>query len=196
MNMELRKDILYKSLSIEDLLSSLLAILFRFPKDSSKTLGHSSSALSFKQKADLLKDLGRLNATDYNDLILFMEIRNQLIHNLKTDTLLKAAQRCDKLNKLLAHSKDLQTEFSNYDDLKLKEGVLKMGLQNLYDRILDFIQKVINIIVQEIELEESRKTAAVQSELLIEITEFLGNAVDTVSKIRDDYYSSIVPEFQ
>lgn len=79
MNMELRKDILYKSLSIEDLLSSLLAILFRFPKDSSKTLGHSSSALSFKQKADLLKDLGGLNATDYNDLILFMEIRNQLI---------------------------------------------------------------------------------------------------------------------
>lgn len=97
MNIELRKDILEKSLTLEDALSRLLAILFRFSKDNSKTLGHKSSSLSFKTKADLLNDLGRLNDEQYRALIMFMEIRNQLIHNLDSDSLMKAVQRCNKI---------------------------------------------------------------------------------------------------
>ena len=149
MNLELRTDILAKSLRIENLLSEILSVILRFKKHSSKTLGHASSALSFKAKADLLNDLERLKEGEYKDLIMFMEIRNQLIHNLETDTLIKAVERCNKVSKLLAHNKDLQNDFSKCIEPKLKEGILKIGLKQLYDRILDSARRILEAIIHE-----------------------------------------------
>ena len=90
MNIDLRKDILEASLEIEDLLSKLLITLLRIKKSDDKskikTLGHTGSPLSFRTKVDLLYDIDIFNKTQYTHFILFMEIRNQFIHNLDADS--------------------------------------------------------------------------------------------------------------
>ncbi len=45
------------------------------------TLGNTSSSLSFKQKVDLLIDLGALDSDTKKKFQTFMEIRNQFMHN-------------------------------------------------------------------------------------------------------------------
>lgn len=59
---------------------------------------------------------------------MFMEIRNQLVHNLDTNTLFKAVERCQKTKKLLEHNKDLQKRFESNDESESKEDIIKMDL--------------------------------------------------------------------
>ena len=80
-NIALRSSILLCSIREENEVSKALKYLLRTVKDGSKTLGNKSSSLSFKTKVDLLSDIGDLDKTEYDRLILFMEIRNQFIHN-------------------------------------------------------------------------------------------------------------------
>jgi hypothetical protein len=53
---------------------------------SSRTLGNASSSLSFNAKIDLLIDIGALDAQKRNLFQTFMELRNQLMHNLDANT--------------------------------------------------------------------------------------------------------------
>jgi len=187
MNIKLRTDVLSKSLIIENLLSGILSVILKFPKDSSKTLGHTGNPLSFKAKADLLNDLERLKDTEYKDLIMFMEIRNQLIHNLDTDTLMKAVERSNKVKKLLAHDKDLQKNFSSCSDPKLQDDILRNGFQQLYDRILNFSKGILKAIIQESEDEEIFRAESIQTEFLIDIVEFIKKAMDNLNEINANY---------
>jgi hypothetical protein len=80
-NMALRSSVISKVLRLEQTSSSALRAVFRIFKPNSKTLGNTSSALSFKAKIDILYDLEELELTSYNHLIKLMEIRNQFAHN-------------------------------------------------------------------------------------------------------------------
>jgi len=80
-NKDLRSNILIASIRVEEAASNVLKFLFRTIKPDSKTLGNKSSSLSFKNKIDLLYDLEDIEKSDYIDMIKFMEIRNQFIHN-------------------------------------------------------------------------------------------------------------------
>lgn len=193
MNLELRSNVLEKNLIIEDLLSSLLAILFRFQKDSSRTLGSSGNALSLKTKADLLNDIGRLTESEYKELILFMEVRNQLIHNRDCDTLLKAVERSNKLNKLLSRNKKVQEEFVKHDDLDVKESGLKVAFQELYGSIVDSCYKTLDKISMEIQEEEKRIIEAIRLQSLEKITKYLGTAIVKVSESFDDIFMEAFP---
>ena len=81
LNMELRSWVISHVLRLEQTSSSLFRIILRMFKKDSKTLGNTSSALSFKSKIDLLYDLEEIDTTVYNHLIKLMEIRNQFAHN-------------------------------------------------------------------------------------------------------------------
>lgn len=81
LNMELRSWAIAQILRLEQTSSSALRGILRMFKPDSKTLGHQSSALSFKSKADLLFDLEEIDKTEYNHLIKLMEMRNQFAHN-------------------------------------------------------------------------------------------------------------------
>lgn len=80
-NSSLRSMILICSIRAEEAASETLRNMFRIIKPNSKTLGNKSSSLSFKNKIDLLFDLDDLSPDDYNQMVKFMEIRNQFIHN-------------------------------------------------------------------------------------------------------------------
>lgn len=68
------------ALSIEKELSNTIYKLFRIANPHSKMLFKPSS-FSARNKVDLLKDLNLINTTDYNNIILQLEIRNIFIHN-------------------------------------------------------------------------------------------------------------------
>ncbi len=186
MNIELRKDILEKSLIIESSLSGVLSLLFRFPKDESKTLGHSSNSLSFKTKTDLLLDLKRLDDRQYKELIMFMEIRNQLIHNLDTDTLLKAVIRCQKTNKLLELDINLKKDFNETESIVLKEKILKILVEELTQHLISTCKIILEGIENEIKLEELRKKKETESEFTLECVKFMGDSIDKVSEVYDE----------
>lgn len=188
MNIELRKDILAKSLTLEDALNILLAILFRFSKNTSKTLGHTSSSLSFKTKADLLYDLGRLNDQQYKALIIFMEIRNQLIHNLDCDSLMNAVLWCSKTNKLLAIDEKWKKEFHDTTNENQKERILKLLLEQLTKNIISFCKSIIGSIEEEIKEEERIRKKEFESEFLSKAIKCLSDSVDMVSDTYDEVF--------
>lgn len=123
-NLELRGKVLEDSLNLEKLASNVIKSVLRIFKDQTKTLGNKSSSLSFKNKIDLLFDIGELDKVKLDHLVKFMEIRNQFIHN----------HECNSFDDLVR----INQELTNYliknfsDGLKGKEFDLYGGYLKLY----------------------------------------------------------------
>lgn len=123
-NLELRGKVLEDSLNLEKLASDVIKSVLRIFKDQTKTLGNKSSSLSFKNKIDLLFDIGELDKDKFDHLVKFMEIRNQFIHN----------HECNSFDDLVK----INSELTNYliknfsDGLKGKEFDLFGGYLKLY----------------------------------------------------------------
>jgi hypothetical protein len=81
LNMALRARVLNSTLRLEQLANEIVLSILRITKNKTKTLGHSSSSFSFKNKIDLIHDLNDIDDDIYNGLIKCMEIRNQFAHN-------------------------------------------------------------------------------------------------------------------
>jgi len=101
MNLKLRTLVLEKSLKIEAKLSEILMILLDIKESENKTLGYKGSALSLKSKVDLLFDINKIKKDVYVKLIMFMEIRNQFIHNIDSYTFEIVLARTSKEKKLV-----------------------------------------------------------------------------------------------
>ena len=80
-NSRLRSTILIRSIRCEEASSNVIRAILGNVKEDSKALGNKSSSLSFKNKIDILYDLGDLSSKEYSDALKFMEIRNQFTHN-------------------------------------------------------------------------------------------------------------------
>ena len=123
LNLKLRTRILELSLQLENRLSEILSILFNIEKDTSKTLAYSSKALTFKTKVDILRDLGMFNDYPYskkynivyNDLIFFMEVRNQFMHNLEANNITDVLNWIQKLTNMKKRMK-IYENFGIVDD--------------------------------------------------------------------------------
>jgi hypothetical protein len=89
LNIKFRTEVLTHSLRLEQSASNILKAILRILKEKTKTLGNKSTSLSFKNKVDILHDLDELSKEEYDDLIRFMEIRNQIIHNYECNSFLK-----------------------------------------------------------------------------------------------------------
>ena len=76
-NIELRAEILKKSIEIEYEIDKVLLNLLKIKKD--KLRGFNRFTL--RRKVDFLHDLERITDKEYNFLALFMDIRNKFIHN-------------------------------------------------------------------------------------------------------------------
>ena len=96
MSSSITDDVLFRasyltySLMCENITSYLIAELVDITDhENSRTLGHKSSSLSFNQRIDFLIDMQVLNATQKAKFQTFMEIRNQLMHNISASTYVK-----------------------------------------------------------------------------------------------------------
>lgn len=89
LNIELRGFILQHTIRQEYLTSEILKAILRILKNKTKTLGNTSSSLSFKNKVDLLHDLGDIADEDYKHFEKLLEIRNQFAHNSNCNSFIK-----------------------------------------------------------------------------------------------------------
>jgi hypothetical protein len=101
LNIKLRIQVLTNSLRLEQSASNILKAILRILKQKTKTLDNKSSSLSFKNKVDLMHDLNELSKEEYDNLIKFMEIRNQLIHNHECTSFLKLSETNPELSNFL-----------------------------------------------------------------------------------------------
>lgn len=129
LNMELRSWVISQVLRLEQTSSSLIRAILRMFKDNSKTLGHQSSALSFKSKIDLLYDLDEIDSTEYNHLIKMMEIRNQFAHNPNAVSFEALDEINPQINKYLE-----KIEVDGIEKQEERENKLKLIFSEIFKR--------------------------------------------------------------
>jgi hypothetical protein len=100
-------------------LAYLLDIDFEKTKDS-KSLGNSSSSLSFNQKINLLLDNKSITKEEKLKLEAFMNIRNQFMHNKDADSYLNA----------ISHISGLQNRLKKYYPDFFQASDLEKNLEN------------------------------------------------------------------
>ena len=80
--MDTRRLVLHFALKLEAATTLALRALLRL-KQENDSLGHSSKALGFNQRMLLLMDMDILDVKHESNLRWLMEIRNQMVHNVK-----------------------------------------------------------------------------------------------------------------
>jgi len=146
MNIKLKSEVLEKSIQIESYLSQILMRLLDIENLNNRSFGTKGSALSFRSKADLLYDINKIQKELYTDLILFMEIRNQFIHNYDTNSFEKVNSRLSKKNRLVElYEEIIEPKNENWNiEKKLKKGFICLCI-----RIVEKLQLTENGIIKE-----------------------------------------------
>lgn len=137
-NTDLRSSILICSLREEEIATQTIMYLLRVIKPKSKTLGNKSSSLSFKNKIDLLYDLGDFTSEEYTKYVKFMEIRNQFMHNPNCNSFEDLVKEVPELKNFLLKSipsrwqqiEKIQTE--KPIEIEATESFYKLGYKYLF----------------------------------------------------------------
>lgn len=175
LGLPIRKEILFTSLAVEGLTSAFLSTLLEI-KDykNSRTLGNKSGSLSFNQKVDLLIDIGALSKEDKNKFQVFMEIRNQFIHNLSATTYEKcfgATGGTDKcILKIYPQSKNISREE------QLEEATKELGNE---------VIKLIFDLTKRIEEKNHKKLIA---DIAIKSEQAFFEAIEKMKNTVDDHF--------
>ncbi len=178
MNIELRTTVLRQSLLIEDSLSDILIVLMGIKERDNKSLGHKTSSLSLKSKTDLLYDLRKIDKDLYNKLIVFMEIRNQFIHNLSSDSFEIVLKRIDKKSQLIKIDKETQESITSAESQQEKESIYELAYLKLsYDIRKQLDEEKANILKSKIE-ELDIKIKSIERDTYDEILKDLGDSID------------------
>lgn len=117
-NRPLRAYILECSVREEEAASNVIKSLLRLVKHESKTLDNKSSSLSFKNKIDLLYDIEDLNKEAYTNLIKFMELRNQFIHNPNCNSFQDLSKEAPEVSKFL--SANFKNDITDFEESQLE----------------------------------------------------------------------------
>jgi hypothetical protein len=173
-DIKIRIGILETALMLEEMASAFLANLLSVKNlEDSLSFSNKNSALSFNQKINLLIDIGALDKSSRSKFQLFMEIRNQFMHNTKADTY--------ELCFSFTDNKDTFILKTYPQDKKLpKEEQLKLAVDNLKDEVFALTAKVIKKIKSKIEDEFHAKFHKETFDDLIQ-------SIEDVKKMLDDY---------
>lgn len=176
LNMELRSYVISHILRLEQTSSSLVRVILRLFRDNLKSIGDTSTALSFKSKIDLLYDLDEINKIEYSHLIKLMEIRNQFAHSHNAISF----ESLDKINA------DINKYLLKYlpDDTPIeytREEKLKHSFQKIFMDVCG------TLLVRQIEY-----TDGIGKELDAHIN---NEVVANIEKIWDDAYKSNQEKF-
>lgn len=147
-----RTTILTYALLLETISSTFLANLIGIEKPlDSISFGNKSTSLSFNQKINLLIDIRALQKDEKKKYQTFMEIRNQFMHNLGSDTFESCYDNLDGKDKFV-----LQLYPQNMD--LTRERKLELASCKLADYILNqtimLIDKIKEKIGKEIQIYE------------------------------------------
>ena len=131
--LENRALVLKFSLNLEKLTSQVLSYLLDVDNiEKSFSLGNKSSSLSFNQKINLLIDNKSITKEEKKKLVAFASIRNQFMHNIKTNTFVEVFDHLDGLEKQMKklYPSNFSPEYKREESLHYcvsdlhKDGVL------------------------------------------------------------------------
>lgn len=159
LNIKLRSEILERALVLENEVNRLLFHFLGINKEVTKTLSNKSSSLSFKNKIDLLQDLGTVDNNEYQLLMLFMEIRNQFLHNIKSVDFITVLTDLgkDRINRLLHFRDNIQTEKTEY--------IYQSSYLNLFIQLLDLIRSKYSAVAKTLENIAKEKIREIDAKL-------------------------------
>ena len=180
MKTESRIKVLTQSLTIEKGLSDVIKAIIKMPKNDTKTLGNQGSSLSFKTKADLLYDLNRISKQEYSNLILFMEIRNQFIHNLDADSFLKVFEILgnSKKNKLLELDEEIASIKDRVQGENDTEQILGLGFDCLCLKLKGTLILIKERILKEFDIEIEKDTFKIMHQISIDMLTFVEETIE------------------
>lgn len=130
-NIGLRSKILMCSIKQEELSAEVVKKFLRIFKQDLKTLGNKTSSFSFKNKIDLLFDIGDIEKEQYPFFIKFMEIRNQFIHNPTCSTFLNLKRENIEVTNYL--KKNLENKISDEEQ----------SLSDSFDKLNAFCENIL-----------------------------------------------------
>ena len=122
--MSIRTYVLHVALHMEERISQILGHLLGIDITKSKVIGYRSNPISFNQKVQFLIEIGTIEGDRFKDFQLMMEIRNILMHQLDSRSMVE----CFRM-------------------IAEKEGTAALEhTQNMSSSLGDPIQKLINTI--------------------------------------------------
>lgn len=142
-NIELRNKVLFYSLNLEAYSSTFLKWLLGIQDNDSISFGNTGKALSFDQKINLLIDIGSLQSSDKGKFQKFMEIRNQLMHNLK----------CNYLKDIFGVEKYLTKHYPSPETLTTIDEKLDYSFEKLVEDLFDIFDNIDKKVRQKLEIE-------------------------------------------
>ena len=131
-----RIDVLVYSLFLEKQASFSLAYLLNINIEeinTTKSLGNTSSSLSFNQKINLLLDNKSITKEDKSKLECIMSVRNQFLHNFHANNYTDCASVIDGLEKYL--KKLYPDPFKDHD----LETAIQVSVNNLFLNCLEIL---------------------------------------------------------
>lgn len=187
LNIGLRAEVLKRALEIEDAVNQIMFDLLKVKKTSTMTLSGKSSSLSFKSKIDLLCDLERINKDEHRSFLLFMEIRNQLLHNLEANTLSKVLERLgkDKKNRLL--------KLIGNDSNGLEEDKYMTCFKRLYLDLIGLIIKIKERILKDYEDELDKEYKLKAHDNNQKVLGYIGESIDETFDIMNEVLGNVFP---
>jgi len=138
-----RHTVIDAAISIEHSISAVLSTLLDISIGESKTLGNKSSALSFKNKMDLLTDINALNRSDAKLFELFASIRNQFAHNIQVSTMAECCTFIDGLENNLLKKYSPQAQTTD------RETQLQHSLHSLVVDLLKSLDLMLKVIEEK-----------------------------------------------
>ncbi len=176
-NLELRTEILGMALRLEEYVSRLILAYLNIQTENRKAITHKSNNISFKNRIDLLYDLGILSKEENELFLLMMEFINQFLHNINCSTFTFAVELLgsDKAKKLL-----------KYDDSSFKSN-LEFHYQNSYRKLFLVCLEVIlkKLELRERAIEENKNALLAPHEYSIHL---IDKFIDLYIKICKDYF--------
>ncbi|WP_407557911.1 hypothetical protein [Winogradskyella sp. 4-2091] len=174
---KIKLKILKYSLRLEKIASYSLAYIFDIEKpENTKSLGNKNTSLSFNQKLNLLLDSGSIVKEEKEKMEIFMEVRNQFMHNLNVDSFqdvfellngrekrlkklypdyfsedIKLEKSFDKVTeKLYLEGMKTLVSFKGVKDKKLKRIANETVYKKLYDSTPRAVDKALKLLTDDI----------------------------------------------
>ena len=170
---------------IEAFASSALASLLDIDRENSKTLSNKTSALSFKQKLDLLTDIKAFDKKELPKFKTFTEIRNQFAHNLKVNSFERCFAFLDGTENYLRNL---------YPEIKGEGKTHEDYLLELYKTLFNDIFKICGEVMEAIENKigrqiEHKVSKEIYESLIISIKDYAEKNPDF-----SEFYNQTVEE--
>lgn len=181
MNLELRKEIIEIALTIEDAINKLLTTYLHVYNENLRAFGNKNSGLSFKNKIDILVDIGVLNKPEHFKFLTLMEFRNQFMHNIDCNSFEKAIEILGA---------DREKHLLNFNSLKEpveRELKLKHCFMALHLNCIDIILR---------KYEENYERVKVRRKSITDVAEFGNFIIDKDTELLSIIAKQCEPSLQ